>query len=61
MTAEFLLFIKPQFMANAHSILHMSQCTHGHIPSRSVAPFQRFRCGYEWFDGHQKCVCKAFL
>ena len=48
-------------MTYAQNILHMSQCTHGHVSSRNVAPFHRSRGGFEWFDGHQKCVVEVFF
>ena len=40
MTLQFLLFIKSQFTTNAQNILHLNQWPHGHIWSRTVAPFQ---------------------
>ena len=38
-TVKLFLFIKLQLIINAKNILHLNQCTHGHIWSRTVAPF----------------------
>ena len=59
-TVEFLLFIKSQFHNKCSKILHLNQCTYGHVWSRTVAPFQWSRHGCEWFDRHKKCVGKVF-
>jgi hypothetical protein len=50
-----------QFTTNAQNILRLNPSTHGHVWSRTVAPFQRSRDGWEWFDGHRKFFCEAFL
>ena len=58
---EFLLFIKLQFTTKAQNILHLVQCTNGHVISWTVVPFQRSRGCCEWFDRHQKYVGEVFL
>ena len=52
-TVEFLLYMKSQFRTNAQNILHLNQCTHGHVSSWTVVLFQRSRGACEWFDRHQ--------
>jgi hypothetical protein len=51
-----LLFIKSQFTTDTQNVLHLNHCTHGHVWSLTVAPFQRSWGGCEWFDSHKKCV-----
>jgi hypothetical protein len=55
------LFIKSQFITGAPNILHLNQCTHGHVWSRTVAPFQRSWRTCEWFDRHQNYAGEASL
>ena len=60
-TVQLLLFINSQFTTNAQYVLHLSQCTHGHVWSWTVAPFQRSRGGCKWFDRHENCVGEVSL
>ena len=50
-----------QFTTNAQNILRLNPSTHGHVCSWAVAPFQRSRCGWEWFNRHRKFFGEAFL
>jgi hypothetical protein len=51
---EFLLFINSQFATDSQNVLHLNQCTHGHIWSWIVASFQRFGVVCEWLDMNKK-------
>lgn len=53
-TIEFLLFRKSQFTIDARNVLHLHQCTPGHVWLWNVAPCQTFRGGCEWFYRHHK-------
>jgi len=50
-----------QFTTDAQNILRLNPSTHGHVWSWTVAPFQRSRGGWEWFDKHKKFFEEAFL
>ena len=56
-----MVHIKSQFTINAQNVLHLNPCTHGHVWSWTVAPFQRSRGSCEWFDRHQNCAGEVSL
>jgi len=54
LSVKFLLFINSQLKTNDQNIVHLNQRTHGHVRTRSVAPFQWFPGSCERSDGHNK-------
>jgi hypothetical protein len=43
MTVEFVLFIKSQFTTYFQNILHLDECSQGHVRSWTLETFQRSR------------------
>jgi hypothetical protein len=60
-TVQLLAFIKLQFTAVAQNVLHLNQCTHGHVKSWTAAPFQRPWVVANGSDRHKKCVGEVSL
>jgi len=44
------------YRTTVRNVLHLILCTHEHIRSRTVTPYQRSRGGCELFDRNRKCV-----
>jgi hypothetical protein len=59
MTVGFVLFLNVQFTTDIQNVLRLTYAWY--ILSWTVVPFQRSRSDWEWFDGHQKCICEMSL
>jgi len=61
LTVQSLLSIKSKSTINVQNVIHLNQCMHGHVLTRTVAHFQEFWGGYEWCDRQQKWVGEGSL
>jgi hypothetical protein len=60
-TVEFLLFSKTIFTTNAQNVLHLDQCTHGHVWSWTVAGFLKVLRRLQMVWQAWKCVGELSL